>query len=359
MKIIPKGCPNVNYLNMIQKCFQENVVCRHMQNCFYFWPDEPPMETKINIDCVRILIIGMYLQALVELCKRHLHKGFIRVQENLTSKIKGKILIKDNILSNTLHGRPDRIFCQYQRHDLDNRENQVLMAALHQCQKEMRRNVEIIKGTALQEWARISNNALGGVTLRRIHPSEFQALQLGGMKKVYKKPLQLAKWILKLFGTDPNQPLQNDQQQTIIPPFAIDMNELFERYCEVRLRKDWSRLQSIWAGYMNNNLNTNGFAIRPDFIVKDEKYGWIVLDAKYKYGWNEKYRDDVFQVITYCRHEKIKTTEEDNYPSSAIILSPSNNDQSNDNNSTIQVSSNSRILTSAFKNPELHHITIN
>lgn len=358
LMICPKEDLKVNYLKMIHHCFQNNIVCRHMENSFYFWPDEKPMETQINIDCVRILIISMYLQALVELCKRHLRKDFIRVQKNLTSKIKGRILIKDNLLSNTLHGRPDRIFCQYQRHDLDNKENQILMAALHQCQKELRRNTNLTNISHLQEWARISNSALSGVTLRRINPSEFQALQLGGMKKVYKKPLQLAKWILKLLGTDPNQAPCDSHQQTKIPPFAIDMNKLFERYCEVKLRNS-NKFNKIWAGYQNNNLGE--FGIRPDFIAEcKDSYEIVVLDAKYKYDWIKKlrgeYRYDIYQIVSYCRHNKSTFYANMCYPNKSVIMSPLDNNERNKNIKTSFLGNN--ILTNDFTDPKIYHYLI-
>jgi 5-methylcytosine-specific restriction endonuclease McrBC regulatory subunit McrC len=246
------------------------------------------------------------------------------------------------------------MFCQYQKHNLDNKENQILLAALRQCQKEIRSNVNLVNGTPLQEWARMSDNALSGVTLRRVHPAEFQSLQLGGLKKAYKKPLRLARWILILFGSDPNQPPQAEHQKTEIPPFAINMNELFERFCEVKLR-DSKEFDKIWAGYQDNNLGE--FDIRPDFIAEcKNSCENVVLDAKYKYGWKENIRNnryDVYQIVTYCRHCGTKSSDNESCPKKAVIMSPAaNNVQGNLSQST---KLGNKIWVNDFKDPEIYH----
>lgn len=47
-------------------------------------------------------------------------------------------------------------------------------------------------------WATEPRNALSGITLRRIHPSEFQWIRYAGTMKFYKRPLILAKMILQV-----------------------------------------------------------------------------------------------------------------------------------------------------------------
>ena len=82
------------------------------------------------------------------------------------------------------------------------------------------------------------------------------------------------------------------------------MNELFERYCEVCLRKNSN--YSVWAGYGDQNLGED-FKVRPDFLVTDSQNGWIV-DAKYKpnWSWNKQdHRPDVYQVMAYSRHRGV------------------------------------------------------
>jgi 5-methylcytosine-specific restriction endonuclease McrBC regulatory subunit McrC len=88
--------------------------------------------------------------------------------------------------------------------------------------------------------------------------------------------------VLRLLGPDPLDEDKIEKRPLNLPPFAIDMNELFERYCEVALRKVPG--QRVWAGYNDKERNLgsdSGFKVRPDFLVKTNDATWIV-DAKYK-----------------------------------------------------------------------------
>lgn len=46
--------------------------------------------------------------------------------ENLQSKIKGKINISQHIKQNVIPRREDRVYCQYQEYTVDNLENRIL-----------------------------------------------------------------------------------------------------------------------------------------------------------------------------------------------------------------------------------------
>jgi len=63
------------------------------------------------------------------------------------------------------------------------------------------------------------------------------------------------------------------------------MKELFEHYCEVKLRSVPN--QQVWTGYKHRNLGWQ-FPVRPDFLVRTDSARWVV-DAKYKDDWSWKY----------------------------------------------------------------------
>ncbi len=311
----------VDPLQMAQECFRNSEIAKHIKikKLFKYWPDEEPLQSHFDLDCVRFFVISFYLIELSKLCKRHLRNEFIRVQENLVSKVKGKILVHQNFRMNTVRGRVDRMCCQYQKHSLDSPENQILRAALEQCLKEIRRNHNMFQGTKVHEWSLHCDRALTGVTLRRISMSEFHSIKLGGLKKAYKKPIEHAKWILRLLGNDPSKgPEDNDRPETIYP-FAINMNVLFERYCEALLRKS-GECEVISTGQeFGDGINN----VRPDFIV-EKNHEYHVMDAKYKYDWKKDgaYRNDVFQVVAYTRHDKVKEMCSNKYPTKTIIMAP-------------------------------------
>jgi len=337
---------NVNFLGMFQKCLFDPVVSAQLDRCFYFWPEKAPLKTPMAENQVRELIITLYLKELFQLCKRHLRKEFFQVENNLVGRVKGKILVHQNIRSNSARGRLDRVACLYQSHDFDCPENQILRAALQQSIRTLRRSEFSSDGTKVNEWARFCDAALAGVKIKRIHPSIFCRLRLGVLKKVYKKPINLAKWVLSLLGSDPN----SESQKSEIPPYAIDMNELFERYCEALLREKGA--SDLWAGYQNRNIG-HEFKIRPDFILPSEK---TVLDAKYKDQWDDRVkfdkdhwknvRSDVYQLVTYACHQA--ALDKSGNPENKLkvcVLYPSMNE------GKIGLGEEEEVLRNDFQNP--------
>jgi len=297
---------------MAARCLEHPRVAAHMERCFYIWPEKEPLQSDIAGD-FRLLVVAQYCRELAELCKRHLRKEFVHVSDNLTGRVKGRILVEENIRQNLVRGRPDRTVCRYQVHSLDSPLNQILRSALEQCLKELRRYRGNSGGMdKIREWARQCQSTLAGVKLRRIHPAEFSSIHLGGLKKAYKKPLNLAKTVLSMLGSDPSGEIR-----TTTPPFALDMNELFERYCEVLLRKELNGKDNLWVGFHDNNLGyRDEILVRPDFIIENNS----IIDAKYKYNWPDKpnnttsedtKRWDIFQMLVYSRHKAVESILKD------------------------------------------------
>lgn len=276
------------------------------------------------------LLIARYLNELSRLCKRHIKLGFPRTEQNLTGRCKGSVRIKQNIIHNTAKGRMDRLYCQFQTHSIDTPANQILKAALEQSLRFLRRHSQAASWNSLWNWAGESSASLREVTLRRIHPSEFQQIQCKGLMKVYKQPINLARMILRALGSDPNNP-PDLNAPIMLPPYAIDMNELFERYCEALLRSIYGN--DLWAGYGYEDGKGfkigSGQGIRPDFLLKKQNkegtinYGWV-LDAKYKFN-NHFLKEDIAQVSLYARSKRtrrILDLEIQQEPHSLILMYP-------------------------------------
>jgi hypothetical protein len=127
-----------------------------------------------------------------------------------------------------------------------------------------------------------------------------------------------------LLGPDPLEEIAGIRE-TALPPFAIDMKELFERYCETKLRRVPS--QRVWAGYKNRNLGSPPLQVRPDFLVHSGDARWVV-DAKYTHNWSWN-NEDVYQVIAYSAHKDVTRVLSQLWPGSdsdhrptAVILYP-------------------------------------
>jgi 5-methylcytosine-specific restriction endonuclease McrBC regulatory subunit McrC len=297
---------------MLRHCLEEQAVARRLCDKSLFLDlDQPPLETKDQKE-VNLLVIVRFLRDLYDLCRRFLRRGFIRVEDNLAARCKGRLLINDNLRHNLARVRADRLYCQFQVHSLDSPLNQILRAALEQSLRYLRR-LGFENKICLWHWGNFALATLAGVKLRRIYLSEFSGLHLTGLLRPYRQPKNSAKIIIRLLGSDPTSELS---EQAALPPYSINMFELFERYCEVWLRR---KLKKLWAGYDDQNLG-EVIKIRPDFIgpaiteegkIIDDAFG--IYDAKYKYNWVARAKDsedeknscrgDVYQLLAYSRHQ--------------------------------------------------------
>jgi hypothetical protein len=331
LKVFPKGNDQnmaVDYLEMFFTCLGQPTISGQLGHCLYFWPAQNPIKGFSEAPKFSIMIVAMFLRELEQFCRRHLRKDFHHTRQNLTGKVKGRILFREQLAENVLRGRPDRFFCQYQVLSRDSIENRILRAALSQAKRCLSRQSYLLResGTSVWGWASTSDAALAGVPLVRVADTDFNRVKIGGLKKAYRRPLYWAQKVLKLLGSDPNTDALPASDE--LPPFAIDMNELFERYCQALLIHEYGT--NLWSGYHNINLG-NVIKVRPDFIVKGEQ---IVLDAKYKYEWEDPgkaldyMRSDIYQIMAYTRHQTVANMACKNHDTGkgsfekAIILYP-------------------------------------
>lgn len=248
-------------------------------------PNQNVIEGK-ELPRLTLLQVTVFLKELVEFARRHLRHGFIRVRNNLVGKVKGKIVVSENVRCNTVKGRDDRIFCQYHVIDIDTVPNQILRSALTLCIKYLG-SIEADKSIEqLQEWSRICDSALAGVTDRRVSSADFQAVNYSGSMGRYKPIHRLAKMILRRIHTDGTGAL--DLRNAVTVPFWLDMNALFEKYVEAKLAKQGIEYEpQMLIPVKNGNLP---FQCKPDFVIGD---GFAVLDAKYKAILETRLDEDV------------------------------------------------------------------
>jgi 5-methylcytosine-specific restriction enzyme subunit McrC len=328
LSVLPK-LPHLTPVQMYAECMTDPVVRSHLDQCIYFYWDGRPIPVEDWDHRITLLVVMRYLCLVHELCQKHLRLIITPVEENLTGRIKGRPLVQSTMRMNHARGRLDRTYCRFQMQSIDTVPNQILAAAFHQAVKHLQLNPALYR--ALSHIATFSANALSGVTLRRILPTDFQGLHYGGFLRPYREPHRWARLVLRLLGPDPLEEISG-VRETALPPFAIDMKELFERYCEVKLRRVSS--QNVWAGYKDRNRNLGSrLQVRPDFLVRAGKTRWVV-DAKYKadWSWKENEQQDVYQVVSYCAHKGVLRelgfgSEPDERPTAVILYPASPGDQ--------------------------------
>lgn len=308
LRVMPKDAFQcLDYLAMYLQCAEDPEVSGHLDRCFYCWPEDAPIEL-IDEETTELssMIVAAFLRELNLLCLRHLRRAFLPEECNLSGKVKGRIVMAAQLRENLSRSREERAVCRYQIISDDCRENRILRAALEQSVRWLTRrapHTEAYK-TTLWRWVHVARSALSCVGVHRITARDFLGIRYTGTFVHYRQAHRLARMILNLLGSDPTvDPPLDEQRGIAFPPFALCTYELFERYTEVLLRRQFA---DIRPGYDDRNLRPQGgrYVVRPDFLVPEKR--WI-LDCKYKPipRAHEEPNADIYQVVAYSQHQRV------------------------------------------------------
>ena len=333
----------MDYIRMFCECAEDPTVSEHF-DCLHL--EKGDLIDAPDSEDFSLLIAVAYLRELKALCSRHLRRHFLRERQNFAGKVKGKILAGENLRRNVLRCRPDRVYCEYQSVSDDILENRILRAALERAARYVARNkikTESVKEELprVQEWIRLCRSRLCGVSIAPIRPRDFAAARKRGVFAHYARPLQLAKAVLRQLGFNPQTEINNESAKT--PPYAINSEELFERFAELKLREHYGeRLTALYSKQQNVSGGKNGddtfnVSVRPDFYVQSDGNddSAQIIDAKYKRVIpcnGEPDQGDMYQVVAYSRHQKLlkKIGDENAAPLVALIYPSLDGDENID-----------------------------
>lgn len=291
-----------SYLSMFTECLNDPIVSQKLNETYEIFFNEKWIDIESSEDYLTPFLILHFLQIVKKITLKGLKKGYVKITENMTSKVKGKIVINHTIKTNHFKNRLDKTVCQHQVFTINCLENQIIKTALMRCTKylsNISNNEEILRTY------RQNANSFELVEVCDVSESDFSSIKHSPFYKEYKQALELAKMIFKRFGFVHTH---NDIGKTVrIPPFFINMPELFERYVEVKLRKVYGNL--LIPGYGRSNGKSYEWGLRPDFIVEGKG---LIIDAKYKYWFensdkkDDRFKDDYQQLSLYGRIPEIK-----------------------------------------------------
>lgn len=288
----------VPYERILWKCLNHPVVNKHLDECYKIFPEEEPIPLPDDAsDFITPLLITDFLVRVQKIVKKGLKKEFVSENSILNNKIKGKILVNSPIKHQLKRNAITQTHCSYQIHTPDCIDNQIIKAAILQAQKYIIRfmpNMPEIKNLLYYNLI-----AFEGITTKSINPSDFSISNHSAFFKEYKPVLNLARLILKGLGFSINSDIS--LKDKTVPPFYINMPELFERYCEVLLRNTYK--SEVKAGYQRHGYSETRMGnrkLRPDFLIPSKN---MIIDCKYKY-WieNSENNADLGQLALYSRH---------------------------------------------------------
>lgn len=247
-----EATPRFEYLDfarMFADCSDNPVVAqRLLSRTFFVWPQEEPWIKVPVASWFSPLLVIAFLQALNELCRRHLRRNYVRAIENMTGRVKGRVRVGEQIRQNLARARLDCTVCEYGRFDDDCLENRILRAALEVSAVFLARHGAY---PLVHSWIAACRVSLARVSITPIQHFHFQGARQTGSFRHYRQPIRFAWAVLRHLGISPER-LSEQGEYLYVPPFALCTYELFERYAEVTLRKQYG--ENVWAGYSANNL---------------------------------------------------------------------------------------------------------
>jgi len=251
-------------------------------------------------------LIVHFLQILKSIVRRGLKKAYYKVVENLPNRIKGKILIGQNIKKNILKNRVTSTLCQYQVFGEDHIENRFLKEVLNFASSYVANNKNLFGNNYLDLQYIISycRPAFERVSSQADH-RELRSAKHNPFYKHYKEALQVGSHILKRFAYNITS---TSEQNISTPPFWIDMPRLFEMFVYSKI------VQANEKNGIHYQFSTYGNAL--DILVSIPGKQ-MIIDAKYKLHYkNGHLHQDIRQVAGYARlrrvRDKLNVTEDSN-----------------------------------------------
>lgn len=318
--IINPKIENIDFMKMFSKCLSYSSIIKDFDKIYSINFEEPAIDYKENI-----LIKGLdaltsihFLRMLELELNNGLKRNFIRKEENLNSKIKGKIDFSNHIKKNIMTARNDRVYCSYFDYDINCLENRILKKALKICYS----NIGSIYNSfsCMSFFSEVSDE---------LHFYELHNIKLNPLYKKYKLLIKLAINIIKL------KRYKDSSKENYAPPFYIDMSLLFEKYVYALLMDSLKGKAKILY-----QKSYSRYRFKPDFIIKSNEYNYnYIADSKYKRIYNNNYINkkykrkniikDIRQLSGYGRLEDVVkefvNENINNYVPNCIIIYPSNN----------------------------------
>ena len=260
-----------------------------------YW-DEPPITIEQQKDTLTPFLMVQFLLLLKRIVRKGLKKSYYTVEENLNSRIKGKIQLAKHLKKNVFKNKLTAHVCRYQEFGMDNLENRFL--------KKVLQFIISFKNTHANYFAGNDKSICELITYcspyfelisEEINIENLKKLTTNTFFKEYEEAIRIGKHILKRFSYNITE---TTQQKVTIPPFCIDMPKLFELYVYKKLQEQFGGREEVLYHFIADYTEL-------DFLLNTPEYK-MVIDAKYKPIYEDnRVIDDIRQVSGYARLERV------------------------------------------------------
>ena len=280
-----------------------------------YW-DEPPITIEQQKDTLTPFLMVRFLLLLKRIVRKGLKKSYYTVEENLNSRIKGKIQLGKHLKQNVFKNKLTAHVCRYQEFGMDSLENRFF--------KKVLQFIISFKNTHPNYFAGNDKSICELITYcsphfelisEEINIENLKKLTTNTFFKEYEEAIRIGKHILKRFSYNITE---TTQQKVTIPPFWIDMPKLFELYVYKKLQEQFGSREEVLYHFIADYTEL-------DFLLNTSEYK-MVIDAKYKPIYEDsRVIDDIRQVSGYARLEAVynEFKIEENKLIDCLIIYPS------------------------------------
>jgi len=322
IEVLPK-IENLDFMSLFSYALMYQPSSDYFSRCYDInWEKEVYASTMIY-DVLTPLLVMQYLTVLDKLVGRGLKRDYITYEENLHSKIKGKLKPIAHWRNNIIKKKEDYFYCKYQEYSSDIPVNRLLKKALNislQLLGNVRSQSSNMKAVSFLSSKLKLVEAFKNIS-GQVYPESVKTYKFNKLNTYYPEAITLAKCIIR---HEENALNSNDKQKKV-PLFWIDMSRLYEVYV-------LGILQSTYPSKIRFQ-QMGSYRTQCDYVHIGEG---IVLDAKYKLWYSSdggriSHSDsmvaDVREISGYARDERILRLMEGDVQSPAcIIIHPDEND---------------------------------
>lgn len=298
IEVLPK-LENLDFMSLFSFALLYQPSSEYFSSCYDInWENEIFASTELY-NILTPLLVMQYLNILDKLVGKGLKRDYITIEDNLHSKIRGKLRPISNWRKNELKKKEDYFYCQYQVFSANIPVNRLLKKALDislLLLGNVRSRSSNMTGLAFLSSKMKLIEAFGdidsNIRLESVRNYKFDKLNM-----YYSEAIKLANCIIR----HQDNALTDGSGKKKVPLFWIDMSRLYEVYV----------LGILQTHYPDKILFQvkGSYGTQCDYLHIGEG---IVLDAKYKL-WYSSYNGrrshvdsmiaDIREISAYARDE--------------------------------------------------------
>lgn len=293
-----EGETEVDYLAMLSEALADSENLKHLAHLQCCRLNSAPIPLKKADTGLFLFLLIQFLTVIKRIRRGGLQRSFYSREQHFHYGMKGRIMLSRSLRQARTSALTDHLCCSVQQFDIDTPANQFLKCALRQALAFLQRP-GFHKEALLIEEARLGLRAFA--TVRDVaHPEPVRLKKVNPVYRDYAEALRLAEMVMSLLTLGHDRVVG----QSAIPPYWIDMSQLFELFVFRKLRNavgSEGRVEYQFAAHYQYL----------DFLCKAPglTQPFFIADAKYKPTYERSNnKDDLRQVAGYARLTKVEST---------------------------------------------------